>query len=408
MLRSRDTLALSFGALHAHRLRSALTVLGLTMGVATLITVITIVQGANVYVETKIANLGSDVFQLSRMPFAVTDYDVIRKALRNKRIYYEDYLAVRGLCADCVFTGASGRMTTRAQYQDVEVPDVTLTGNTASMASIDSSTVESGRYFTQIEDNLSRRVCLIGATLLDRFFPGQDPLGRTIKLAGQDYTVIGVYERVGAILGQDADNFAVVPLNTFLGLRGRRASLTINVKVPNDPARFERAMDQARLILRSRRHIGPRQEEDFFIGTKDSYIKLWNQISGAFFAVFIMVSSISAVVGGIVIMNVMLVSVTERTNEIGIRRAVGASASDILRQFLTESVLQCLAGGMMGIAVGFLCAELLDRFTSFPAAVQGRVALFGMVLASAIGLFFGIYPASRAARLDPVEALRSE
>lgn len=408
MLRPQDTLALAVDASRAHRLRSALTILGLMMGVGTLITVVTIVQGANVYVETKIANLGSDVFQLSRMPFAVTDFEVIRKAQRYKRIYWEDYAAVRDLCSECAITGATGRMTTKAQYRDLEVPDVTLTGHTPSMERIDSSTVESGRYFTEVENNLGRRVCLIGYTLKDRFFPGQDPLGRVIKLAGQEFTVIGLYERNGAVLGQDADNFAVIPLNAFLDIRGRRASLTINVKVPGDPARFERAMDQARLILRARRHIGPNQEEDFFVGTKDSYIRLWNQISGAFFAVFILVSSISAVVGGIVIMNVMLVSVTQRTSEIGVRRAVGASAGDILRQFLTESVLQCLAGGLFGIGLGFLCAELLDRYTSFPAAVQGWVAVMGIVLASSIGLFFGIYPATRAARLDPVEALRAE
>jgi putative ABC transport system permease protein len=251
-------------------------------------------------------------------------------------------------------------------------------------------------------------VCLIGHTLKERFFPDQDPLGRVIKLEGREFTVIGLYEKNGAVLGQDADNFAVIPLNAFLDIRGRRASLVINVKVPGDPARFERAMDQARLILRARRHIRPDQEEDFFIGTKDSYIRLWNQISGAFFAVFILVSSISAVVGGIVIMNVMLVSVTQRTGEIGVRRAVGASAGDILRQFLAESVLQCLLGGLLGTGAGFLCAELLNRYTSFPAAVQGRVAALGIVLASSIGLFFGIYPAARAARLDPVEALRSE
>ncbi|MCS7041998.1 MAG: ABC transporter permease [Bryobacteraceae bacterium] len=408
MLRPMDTLVLAVDAIRAHRLRSALTMLGLMMGVATLITVVTIVQGANVYVETKIANLGSDVFQMSRMPFAVTDFEIVRRAQRFKRIYHEDYAAVRDLCVECTITGATGRMTTKAQYRDLEVPDVTLTGQTPSMARIESSTVELGRYFTEIENNLGRRVCLIGYTLKERFFPDQDPIGRVIKLEGREFTVIGLYEKNGAILGQDADNFAVIPLNAFLDIRGRRASLTIHVKVPGDPARFERAMDQARQILRARRHIRPNQEEDFFIGTKDSYIRLWNQISGAFFAVFILVSSISAVVGGIVIMNVMLVSVTQRTNEIGVRRAVGASAGDILRQFLTESVLQCLLGGLLGIGLGFLCAELLDRYTSFPAAVQGRVAVLGIVLASSIGLFFGIYPATRAAKLDPVEALRSE
>jgi putative ABC transport system permease protein len=408
MLSSRDTLGLSVDAIASHRLRGALTVLGLTMGVATLITVVTIVQGANVYVETKIANLGSDVFQLARTPFAVTDFEIVLKALRYKRIHLDDYAALRESCTECKVMGASGSAQVRANFEQQELQDVSFNGQTASMGEIESRAVELGRYFTEIEDQRAVRVCLIGATLRDRFFPGQDPIGRAVKLSGQEFTVIGLYEKTGSVLGQDADNFAVVPLNSFLQLKGARYSLTINVKVPNDPAGFDRSMDQARLLLRARRHIGPTQEEDFFIGTKDSYIQLWQQISGAFFAVFILVSSISALVGGIVIMNVMLVSVTERTKEIGIRRAVGATGRDILRQFLTESVLQCLAGGVLGIALGFLCAELLNRFTSFPASVQTGVAAMGIILSSAIGLFFGIYPASRAAKLDPVEALRAE
>ncbi|MBI4893472.1 MAG: ABC transporter permease [Acidobacteria bacterium] len=408
MLRPSDTMKLSLDALRAHKLRTVLTMLGLTMGVATLITVVTIIQGANVYVETKIANLGADVFQMARTPFAVTDFEIIRKALRNKHIHKDDFEAISAGCAECVLTGASGTASIRANYLDTEVQDTSLTGQTASMATIESRTVESGRYFTEIEDQHASRVCLIGATLRERFFGSGDPLGHRIKLSGEEFLIIGLFEKNGAVLGQDADNFAIIPLNAFLQMRGQRSSLTINVKVPNDPALFDRAMDRARLILRARRHIGPTQEEDFFIGTKDSYIQLWNQISGAFFAVFLLVSSISALVGGIVIMNVMLVSVTERTKEIGVRRAMGATGRDILRQFLTESFLQCLVGGTLGIGIGFVCAELLNRFTSFPAAVQTRVAILGIVIASTIGLFFGIYPASRAARLDPVEALRAD
>jgi putative ABC transport system permease protein len=403
-----DTLRLSKDALGSHRLRAALTVLGLTMGVATLITVITIVQGANVYVETKVANLGADVFQLSRMPFAVTDYEVILKALKNKRIYMEDYLALQEQCEECVVTGASGSMQARARQGDVEQLDVNILGQTASMAEIDTRTIELGRPIADPEDDHAARVCVIGATLRDKFFGEADPLGKVLKLADQEFTVVGVVERGGAVLGQDTDNFAIIPLNTFLKMRGARYSLTLNVKVPNDKAGFERAQDDARQIMRARRHLRPLQDDDFFIGTKDSYIQLWGQISGAFFAVFILVSSISALVGGIVIMNVMLVSVTERTKEIGIRRAVGASGGDILKQFLVESVLQCIAGGAMGIALGFVCAELLNRYTSFPAAVQTRVAVLGLILSSAIGLFFGIYPATRAAKLDPVEALRAD
>lgn len=408
MLALNDSVKLSFDALRAHRLRAALTLLGLTMGVATLITVVTLIQGANVYVETKIANLGSDVFQVARTPFAVTDFELVMKALKYKHIYWEDYVAVQENCRDCRITGASGQATVKVRFGNLEVTDSTLLGQTPSMVEIDSRNIDAGRFFSDTENQHATAVCIIGNTLRDKFFAGRDPSGETLRLGDQEFRVVGASEKIGSVLGQDADNFVIVPLNTFLRMRGARYSLTINVKVPGDPRAFERAQDQVRLTLRGRRQLRPGQPDDFFFGTKDSYIALWNQISGAFFAVFILVSSISAIVGGIVIMNVMLVSVTERTKEIGIRRAVGATGGDILRQFLTESVIQCIAGGMIGIGIGFLCALALRQFTSFPAAVQTQVAILGVALSSAIGLFFGIYPATRAAKLDPVEALRSD
>jgi putative ABC transport system permease protein len=209
------------------------------------------------------------------------------------------------------------------------------------------------------------------------------------------------------VLGQDQDNYAVIPLTTFLKFRGTRTSLTLEVKAPGAKS-FQTAQDEVRVTLRSRRHDRPGQNDSFFIGTADSYISLWQSISGSFFAVFVMVSSISAVVGGIVIMNVMLVSVTERTREIGVRRALGATQRDILQQFLAESLMQCIIGGAIGILAGFAFATLLRELTAFPAAVQTWVAILGVVLSSVIGLFFGIYPASRAAALDPVAALRKE
>jgi putative ABC transport system permease protein len=236
---------------------------------------------------------------------------------------------------------------------------------------------------------------------------GVEPIGQAVRIDNQEFTVIGTFDKIGSVLGQNQDNFAIVPMNTYLRMRGARSSITMNVKTLPGPG-FESAQDEAQLILRGRRHIRPGAEEDFFIGTKDSYISLWKSISSAFFAVFIMVSSISAIVGGIVIMNVMLVSVTERTKEIGIRRAMGATQEDIMRQFLAESVMQCLVGGTVGIGIGFVCALALRTFTSFPASVQTWVAALGLVLSSVIGLFFGIYPATRAAKLDPVVALRSD
>jgi putative ABC transport system permease protein len=408
MLAPSDNLRQSLDSLKAHKLRAVLTVLGLTMGVATLITVMTIIQGANLYVEQKIANLGTNVFQIARTPFVVTDYNVVIKALRYKRIEMADVRAVAEGCSACQYTGASVSAATRVQYGDKDLQDVNLIGHTASMAEIDTRTVELGRYFTDAEDRRSAQVCVVGAGIVEQFFPGSSPLGRAIRVGNQEFQIIGVFEKVGSVLGQDQDTFLVIPMNTFLRLRGSRRSLTINVKAAGGQQLFEAAQDQARMILRARRHITGNKEEDFFFGTKESYIALWQSISSAFFAVFIMVSAISAVVGGIVIMNVMLVSVTERTKEIGIRRAVGATQSDILRQFLMESVMQCLVGGAVGVLGGFLCAVALRSFTSFPASVQTWVAVLGLTLSSMIGLFFGIYPAVRAARLDPVVALRTE
>ncbi len=407
MLGLSDNVALSLSALRLHKLRAALTVLGLTMGVATLITVMTLVQGANLYVEQKVSRLGNNIFQIAKQPFAVTDFNLIIKSLKYKKIDLDDLRGVAEACQHCEHTGGSLTGTARLQYGDKELNDISLIGHSAHMSEIDSRTVNLGRYFTEAEDNRSAYVCLIGSDVVEQFFGGVDPLNRTIRIERQECLIVGTFEKIGSVLGQNQDNFVIVPINTFLRMRGSRSSVTINVK-SSDPIAFGKAQDEARLIMRARRHIRPNADEDFFIGTKDSFIALWKSISSAFFAVFVMVSSISAVVGGIVIMNVMLVSVTERTKEIGIRRAMGATQNDILGQFLTESVIQCLIGGTVGIAAGFFCALALRTFTSFPASVQTWVALLGLVLSSVIGLFFGIYPATRAAKLDPVVALRAD
>ena len=407
MLAFSDNVSQSIEALRQHKLRAVLTTVGLTMGVATLITVMTLVQGANLYVEQKIARLGTNAFQLAKTPFVATDFNVIIKSLKYKNIGMDDVRAVEEGCPDCASVGAAVNGTARVQYHDKELNDLSFIGHTPSMANIDTRTVNSGRYFTEAENNRASYVCLIGDDLVQQFFAGVNALGQTIRIGNQEFTVIGTFEAIGSVLGQNQDNFVIVPMNTYLRMRGPRTSIVINAKTGPGPA-FENAQDEARLVMRARRHIGPKADEDFFIGTKESFMSLWASISSAFFAVFIMVSSISAIVGGIVIMNVMLVSVTERTKEIGIRRALGATQNDILGQFLTESVIQCLIGGFVGIAAGFLCAVALRTFTSFPASVQTWVAFLGVFLSSGIGLFFGIYPATRAAKLDPVVALRSD
>src|ERR1700680_1564465 len=406
MLAVSDNLAQCFSALRGHKMRTSLTMLGLTMGVATLITVMTIVQGANLYVEKKIANLGTNVFQMARTPFAVTDFTIVLKALKYKKIELDDMRAVAAGCRDCEEVGAPASNTVRARAGDKEVADVNLYGQTANMADIDTRAVEMGRYFTVAEVEHHTDVCLIGDTLVQRLFLGMDPVGKTLRLGNDELLVIGVMEKVGSVLGQDQDNFVMVPLPVFLRMKGTQTSLTVNVKTSKE--KFENAQDEAHLILRARRHLTGKMEDDFFIGTKESYMALWRSISSAFFAVFIMVSVISVVVGGIVIMNVMLVSVTARRREIGVRLAVGATKLDIVQQFIAESVTMCIAGGLVGIALGFLVALLLRMFTPFPASVQSWVAVLGVFLSSAVGLFFGIYPAFRASRLDPIVALRSD
>ncbi|HTM49309.1 MAG TPA: ABC transporter permease [Bryobacteraceae bacterium] len=403
-----ENVAIAAESIRTHKLRAALTVLGLTMGVATLITVMTIVQGANLYVEQKVANLGTDVFQIAKTPFAVVDFTAVTKALRNKNITIEQVNAVAASCRLCQRVGASVSTTINTHYRSKELQDTSLQGQTASMVDIDTRTVTAGRYFNDSEETHGADVCVIGDKLAAEFFAGVNPIGKSIRMLNTEFTVIGIFEKIGSVLGQDRDNFAVIPLSTYLRMRGSRQSLTLQIKAAGGKKIFEEAQDEARLTLRARRHVRIGEPDDFFIGTASSYISLWESISSAFFAVFVMVSSISAVVGGIVIMNVMLVSVTERTKEVGVRRAVGATQEDILKQFLTESVLQCLVGGFVGIAAGFGCALALRTFTAFPASVQLWVAALGVVLSSLIGVFFGIYPAVRAARLDPVVALRAE
>jgi len=406
MFAIRDNLTECLSAVRAHKLRASLTMLGLTMGVATLITVMTIVQGANVYVEQKIANLGTNVFQLARTPFAVTDFNVVIKALKFHKIEQDDMQAVIDGCSSCEEVGATAGATVRARYANKEVTDVSLAGYTASMADIDTRAVVRGRYFTVSEAEHRAHVCLIGDTLVQQLFLGVDPLGKTLRLDNEEFTVVGIMDKLGSVLGQDQDNFVTIPLPVFLRMQGEHTSLTINVKTR--PEQFQSAQDQATLILRARRHLSAKMENDFFIGTKESYMALWRSISSAFFAVFILVSAISVLIGGIVIMNVMLMGVTARKREIGVRRAVGATKLDIARQFIAESVLQCVAGGLIGIGLGFLVALALRTYSPFPASVQTSVAILGMVLSSAVGLFFGIYPALRAANLDPIVALRSD
>ena len=401
-------ISLAAEAMRTYRLRSFLTILGLTMGVATLMTVITLIVGANRYVHDKIANLGTDVFRIAKTPFATTNFEESRRARRHPDIPREDIAAVEQSCPLCAKVGATASSRISVRYKNQEVRDVSIRGQTPNMADIGTLTVERGRFFSEAENRHGAPVCLLGDDLTEHLFPGIDPVGREVRVGKDPMLVVGAFERIGSVLGNAQDSFVVVPLETFFRVRGARHSLTLEIQAAGEAAIFERAQDQARVTMRSRRGISGSRKENFYIGTSASYIELWEKISSSFFFVFLSVSSIAAVVGGIVIMNIMLVSVTERTKEIGVRRACGANRNDIIRQFLAESLLQALIGGAIGVLLGFAAALLLRWFSVLPATMDWRVALLGVALASSVGLFFGIYPAMRAADLDPIEALRSE
>ena len=401
----RDTLLLALGALRAHKMRTALTLLGLVIGVTSLILVMTLIQGANGYVESKIANLGTDIFQVSKIPLATTDFQEILRARKFRDLTFDDWHALEDRCPRCLAVGAQVETFGHVRSEVESLGDVTLRGETSNMGWISTLDIAAGRFFFEGEQRAAAPVAVLGAGVADKLFPGRSPLGNSVRIAGEEFTVIGVADRIGSILGQDQDTFVIVPISVFEKLFGTRHSLIFHVKglPPLGPAE-----DEVRQLLRARRHLAPGAADDFYFATADTYLTLWKDISSVFFLVFVLISSVSSLVGGIVIMNITLVSVTERTKEIGLRRSVGATQSDIARQFLVEVLAQCLAGGVAGIILGFGLALALRQLTPFPAEVRVWVALMGLALASAIALGFGVYPAIRAARLDPVVALRSE
>jgi putative ABC transport system permease protein len=404
-MRVSDTVHLALGALTAHKMRTVLTLLGLVIGVMSLILVVTLIQGANLYVEQKIANLGTDIFQVAKLPLVPTDFEEFTRAFKNRDIEQDDLEAVAAACARCAAVGAEVSTLGRVWSETDSLPDINIRGQTANMGSISTLDIATGRFFSDGEQRASVPVAILGDNVRDRLFKNRDPLGKTVRVSGELFHVIGTAERIGEVLGQPQDDFVIIPLSAYQKLFGLRHSLVLQVQ--GRPP-IETAQDEVRHILRGRRHLAPAARDDFYFATAETYMSLYRDISSVFFVVFVLISSVASIVGGIVIMNITLVSVYERTKEIGLRRSVGATQRDIARQFLVEVLAQCLAGGATGVALGFGIALLLRQFTPFPADVEIRVALLGLLMSSIIALVFGVYPAIKAAKLDPVVALRTE
>jgi putative ABC transport system permease protein len=404
---AREAFWLALETLRVHKLRSFLTLLGVVIATTTLISVMSIVNGMNLYIAERIANLGSNVFIIHQWQWAQGYESWLKARRRNKPIRMEEYEFLKENLANYKSIGASAWIwgETDAKYGAKTLYEVEMNGRTPSMIDIGQEKVDSGRYFTESDYQHSAMVCFIGRDLVDEFFPSIDPIDKEITVRGANFRVIGVATRIGTTFGQSQDKFVQIPLTTFQKIFVARPQLAVNVQAWNGQQMVV-LEDAARALMRARRHIPYQEDDTFGINASETLMNAWRQLTGAIFAVTIGIVAVFMVVGGIVIMNIMLASVTERTHEIGIRKSLGARRRDILMQFIIESSVMAATGGAAGVALSLIVSKIVDIF--FTSSVPANAVVIGLFLSTAVGLFFGIYPASKAARLDPIEALRTE
>jgi putative ABC transport system permease protein len=396
-------------ALWADKLRTVLTLLGNIVGVMSVIAVVSIIDGLNSYVRNTIADEGSGVFQVqqfNRMDI-LSDFDKFLESRHNPKITLADLNSLRQRVPTAEYLDASLGSSAEIRYGRNYIRSVSIQGRSENYPLLGNWELRDGRHFSVQEVNRSAYVAVIGFDVADRLFPGVDPIGKDLKIAGVSHRMIGVLEKKAGVLGNDANLLVVIPITSFQKIFGTRRSISISIKA-GDVDNIDACVDQTRLAMRTLRGLGPRRDDNFAIVTSDNLTRLWEEISQGIFTALIGIVSISLVVGGIVIMNIMLVSVTERTREIGIRKAAGATRLNILWQFLVESITLSSVGGIIGIVIGFGIAAAIAYFSPLPYAIKLWSIGLGLGVTFAVGVFFGIYPAMQAARLDPIEALRYE
>ena len=413
-MRAADTLGIAFDQIRSNKLRSFFTLLGIIVSVAFLVAVVAIIQGMNAYVKENIAGavIGANAFQVRRTPIQIGFFDdeAWKRVARRPRISATDAEVVRQAVPDASAIGLTSGFPTPMSdviWHGRTLGDVLVFGVTAPYQQVQDYRFERGRALSDVDLSQRRAVAVIGHDVAEKLFEQVDPVGQEVRLGGERFEVVGVIASKGRVLGQSFDGFALVPLTRYEMLYGRRLTTTVSVKM-GEAAEVAPAMRRAEEAMRLAHRLRPNQENNFSVETADALVAFWKSLTAVLFSVIPAVVAIGIVVGGIVIMNIMLMAVTERTREIGIRKAVGARARDIERQFLAEAVALAIAGGIIGVAAGWAFAELVAAVSPLPARISLWSVLLAVSMGAGVGVVFGVYPARRAAKLDPITALRAE